>query len=201
MGSLIKNPGGTIVPCGGYVAGKAEYVANASSRLCAPGIGIDAGATVGEWRRLLMQGLFQAPGMVGEAVKGSNLIAAVLAAEGYATAPAPGASRHDIITSVALRSPERQVAFCQAVQRACPIGAYIRPEPAATPGYASDIIFANGTFIEGSTAELSADGPLREPFVVFTQGGTHWTHWAIALESAVEELRALPPDGAAAGKR
>jgi cystathionine beta-lyase family protein involved in aluminum resistance len=83
-----------------------------------------------------------------------------------------------------------QVAFCRAVQRACPIGAYVHPEPAATPGYASEVIFANGTFVEGSTAELSADGPLRPPYVVYCQGGTHWTHWALALQSAVEELRA-----------
>jgi len=189
MGSLIKNPGGTIAPCGGYVAGRADLVANAAARLCAPGIGVDAGATTGEWRRLLFQGLFLAPGMVGEAVKGSHLIAAVMAAEGFDAAPAAGESRHDVITSVVLRSPARQVAFCAAVQRACPIGAYIRPEPAATPGYASEVIFANGTFVEGSTAELSADGPLRPPYVVYCQGGTHWTHWAIALESAVEELR------------
>lgn len=197
MGSLIKNPGGTIVPCGGYVAGRADLVANASARLSAPGIGQDAGATSGEWRRLLFQGLFQAPGMVGEAVKGSHLIAAVMSAEGYEVAPAVGVSRHDIITSVVLRSPARQVAFCAAIQRACPIGAYVRPEPAATPGYASEVIFANGTFIEGSTAELSADGPLRPPYVVYCQGGTHWTHWALALESAVEGLQATDaPDAA-----
>ena len=152
--------------------------------------GMDAGATTGEWRRLLFQGLFQAPGMVGEAVKGSHLIAAVMAAEGYSTSPQPGQSRHDIITSVVLRSPARQVAFCAAIQKACPIGAYVRPEPAATPGYASQVIFANGTFIEGSTAELSADGPLRPPYVVYCQGGTHWTHWALALQLAVQALRA-----------
>ena len=155
-----------------------------------PFTGMDAGATTGEWRRLLFQGLFQAPGMVGEAVKGSHLIAAVMAAEGYSTSPAPGESRHDIITSVVLRSPARQVAFCAAIQKACPIGAYVRPEPAATPGYASQVIFANGTFIEGSTAELSADGPLRPPYVVYCQGGTHWTHWALALQLAVAALRA-----------
>ena len=158
---------------------------------------MDAGATTGEWRRLLFQGLFQAPGMVGEAVKGSHLISAVMRAEGYDASPAPGASRHDVITSVVLRSPARQVAFCRAVQQACPIGAYVRPEPAATPGYASEVIFANGTFVEGSTAELSADGPLRPPYVVYCQGGTHWTHWALALEAAVAELRkCTAPDAA-----
>jgi cystathionine beta-lyase family protein involved in aluminum resistance len=89
-----------------------------------------------------------------------------------------------------------QVAFCRAVQRACPIGAYVHPEPAATPGYASEVIFANGTFVEGSTAELSADGPLRPPYVVYCQGGTHWTHWALALESAVAELRTCAAEDA-----
>ena len=195
MGSLIKNPGGTIVPCGGYIAGRADLVDNAASRLCAPGVGRDAGATPGDWRRLLFQGLFLAPQMVGEAVKSSHLIATVLGSEGFECAPRPGEARSDIITSITLRSPARQLAFCAALQKACPVGAYIRPEAAATPGYASQVVFANGTFIEGSTAELSADGPLRPPYVVYCQGGTHVAHWAIALEEAVAALR----DAAGAG--
>lgn len=192
MGSLIKNPGGTLAPSGGYVAGRADLVANAGARLSAPGVGLGAGAVGGDTRRLLFQGLFLAPGVVGEAVKGGHLIAAVLRSEGYDASPGPGEARHDIITSVVLRSPARQLAFCSALQAACPVGAYIRPEGGATPGYASEVVFANGTFVEGSTSELSADGPLRPPYVVYCQGGTHWTHWAVALEAAVAALRACP---------
>lgn len=191
MGSLIKNPGGTIAPCGGYVAGRADLVENAVARLSAPGVGHESGATSADVRRLLFQGLFLAPGIVGEAVKGGELIAEAMSAEGYRVTPAPGEPRSDIITAVELGSPEKLLAFCRAVQEACPVSAYVLPTPGATPGYASEVVFANGTFIEGSTSELSADGPLREPYIAYCQGGTHWTHWAIALESALTELRKL----------
>ncbi len=112
-----------------------------------------------------------------------------MGAEGYKVSPGVDGRRADIVTAVELGSEKKLLAFCEAVQRMCPVGSYVLPTPGATPGYASEIIFANGTFIEGSTAELSADGPLRPPYVAFCQGGTHWTHWAIALESAVEALR------------
>jgi cystathionine beta-lyase family protein involved in aluminum resistance len=190
MGSLIKNPGGTIVSGGGYVAGKTELVERALARLSAPGVGSDAGCVPGETLRLMFQGLFLAPQMVGEALKGGRLAAEVLSREGYTVIPAPGACQPwSFITAVELGSPERMQAFCRAVQASCPVGSYVRPIPGVTPGYGDEVIFADGTFIDGSTAELSADGPLREPYVVYCQGGTHWTHWALVLESAIEAMR------------
>mmetsp|Transcript_2788 Transcript_2788/g.9416 ORF Transcript_2788/g.9416 Transcript_2788/m.9416 type:complete len:504 (-) Transcript_2788:154-1665(-) len=187
-GSLIKNPGGTIAPCGGYVAGTAYWVTRACARLSAPGVGQESGAWPAEYARLLFQGLWLAPQTVGEAVKGGKLVAAVFHAQGKNVKPAVGEPRSDIITAVELGSEAALLAFCRAVQRCSPIGAYIRPEPGATPGYASQVVFADGTFIDGSTSELSADGPLREPYAVFCQGGTHWSHWAWVLEEVLEEL-------------
>ncbi|BBN11588.1 hypothetical protein MPTK1_5g13180 [Marchantia polymorpha subsp. ruderalis] len=190
-GSLIKNPGGTIAPCGGYVAGKSKWVQAAAARLCAPGIGMSAGSTPGDVMRLLFQGLFLAPQMVGESIKGTLLVAEVMAAEGFDCRPAPRVRRNDIIQAVQLGSRDRLLAFCRAVQKNCPVGSYIQPVAGATAGYESEVVFADGTFIDGSTSEVSCDGPLREPFVVFCQGGTHWTHWALALEGVVQALRQL----------
>ncbi|KAL4857014.1 hypothetical protein ACK3TF_002702 [Chlorella vulgaris] len=199
MGSLIKNGGGTIVSGGGYVAGRADLVERALARLTAPGIGTDAGCVPGETLRLMFQGLWLAPQMVGEALKGGRLAAEVLQREGYNVIPAPGpCSPWSFITAVELGSKERMVAFCRAVQQCCPIGSYIQPVPGVTPGYGDEVIFADGTFIDGSTAELSADGPIRPPYVVYCQGGTHWTHWAYVLESAVAAMREA--GAAAAGK-
>ena len=180
-GSLIKNPGGTIVTAGGYLAGKAEWVEAAACRLTAPGIGSEGGATFDQ-NRLLFQGLFLAPQMVAEAVKGSHLLAYVFDQLGYHVNPAPLVPRRDVIQAIKLGSPEKLLAFCKALQSVSPIGSYLDPVPAAMPGYASQVVMAGGTFIDGSTSELSADGPLREPYTVFCQGGTHWTHTAIALE-------------------
>ena len=194
MGSLIKNPGGTIVPGGGYVAGRADLVERAVARLGAPGVGVDAGCVPGETLRLMFQGLFLAPQMVGEALKGGRLVAEVLSREGFRVVPGPGASHPpSFITAVELGAPERMAAFCRAVQERCPVGSYIRPVPGVTPGYGDEVIFADGTFVDGSTAELSADGPLRAPYVVYCQGGTHWTHWALVLEAAVGAMREVGP--------
>lgn len=186
-GSLIKNPGGTIVPAGGYVAGRADLVERAAFRLTAPGIGREGGATFDQ-NRLLFQGLFLAPQMVGEAMKGNHLTAYVFDQLGYPVNPAPFAPRRDVIQAIKLGSPEKIIAFCKAVQSYSPIGSYLSPVPAQMPGYESDLVMAGGTFIDGSTSEFSADGPLREPYVVFCQGGTHWTHVALALEAAIEEV-------------
>ncbi len=186
-GSLIKNPGGTIVTAGGYVAGKAELVEAAACRLTAPGIGSSCGATFGQ-NRLLFQGLFLAPQMVGEAVKGSHLIAYVFHELGYEVNPLPLVPRRDTIQGIKLGTPEKLIAFCRAIQQHSPVGSYLDPVPAAMPGYESQLVMAGGTFIDGSTSEFSADGPLREPYAVFCQGGTHWTHVAIALEAAIEAL-------------
>jgi cystathionine beta-lyase family protein involved in aluminum resistance len=186
-GSLIKNPGGTIVTAGGYVAGRADLVEKAACRLTAPGIGSEGGATF-EQNRLLFQGLFLAPQMVGEAMKGNYLTAQVFHQLGYPVNPLPDAPRRDIIQAIKLGSPEKIIAFCKAIQEHSPIGSYLSPVPAEMPGYESELVMAGGTFIDGSTSEFSADGPLREPYVVFCQGGTHWTHVAIALEAAIEAV-------------
>jgi cystathionine beta-lyase family protein involved in aluminum resistance len=183
-GSLIKNPGGTIVTAGGYVAGRADLVEAACCRLTAPGVGSHGGATFDQ-NRLLFQGLFLAPQMVGEAKKGNHLTAHVMDQLGYPVNPAPLAPRRDVIQAIKLGTPEKVIAFCKAIQAYSPIGSYLEPIPAAMPGYESELVMAGGTFIDGSTSEFSADGPLREPYVVFCQGGTHWTHVALALEGAV----------------
>ena len=189
-GSLIKNPGGTIVTAGGYLAGKAELVESAACRLTAPGIGSSGGATFDQ-NRLMFQGLFLAPQMVGEAIKGSHLIAYVCDRLGYPVNPSPLELRRDIIQAVQLGSPEKLIAFCRAIQQHSPIDSYVEPVPGEMPGYASQLVMAGGTFVDGSTSELSADGPLREPYIAFCQGGTHWTHIAIALEAAVNAIAPL----------
>ncbi|KAK3263701.1 hypothetical protein CYMTET_27511 [Cymbomonas tetramitiformis] len=186
VGSLIKNPGGTIAPCGGYVVGKAKYVSLAAERLSSPGVGQYAGATPGEWTRLMLQGFFLAPQMVAEARKGGMLVAEVMERRGYPTRPTVG----DGVTAVVLGSEQRLLAFCKAIQGNrfaarpaqlhCirlhaytfplkPVNSYVLPIGGATPGYESEVVFADGTFVEGSTAELSADGPLREPYAAFCQ--------------------------------
>ena len=186
-GSLIKNPGGTIVTAGGYIAGKKELVEAAACRLTAPGIGSSGGATLDQ-NRLMFQGLFLAPQMVGEAIKGSHLIAYVFDQLGYPVNPLPLETRRDIIQGIQLGSREKLVAFCKAIQKYSPIDSYLEPVPSKMPGYESELVMAGGTFIDGSTSEFSADGPLREPYTVFCQGGTHWTHIAIALEAAIEAV-------------
>ena len=186
-GSLIKNPGGTIVTAGGYVAGRADLVEAAACRLTAPGIGSSGGATFDQ-NRLLFQGLFLAPQMVGEAMKGNHLTAYVFDQLGYPVNPQPMAPRRDVIQAIQLGSPKKLIAFCRAIQQYSPVGSYLDPIPAEMPGYESQLVMAGGTFIDGSTSEFSADGPLREPYVVFCQGGTHWTHVAIALQAAIEAV-------------
>ncbi|MBP0000575.1 MAG: methionine gamma-lyase family protein [Cyanobacteria bacterium SID2] len=186
-GSLIKNPGGTIVTAGGYVAGRSDLVEAAACRLTAPGIGSSGGATF-EQNRLLFQGLFLAPQMVGEAIKGTYLVAHTFDKLGYRVNPLPDRPRRDTIQAIELGSPEKLVAFCRAIQRYSPVDSYLDPVPAEMPGYESQLVMAGGTFIDGSTSEFSADGPLREPYIAFCQGGTHWTHVAIALEAAIEAV-------------
>jgi len=193
MGSLIKSPGGTIVAAGGYIAGRADLVAAAAARLTAPGVGTDAGAVSGETLRLMFQGLFLAPQMVGEALKGGRLIAAVASRCGLRATPEYDPTNAmpvppSFITALHVGSAQRMLAFCAAVQAASPVGSYITPTPGATAGYADEVVFADGTFIDGSTAELSADGPLRPPFTVYCQGGSSWTHWALVLEAALPAL-------------
>ncbi|NEZ55332.1 methionine gamma-lyase family protein [Adonisia turfae] len=186
-GSLIKNPGGTIVTTGGYVAGRADLVEAATCRLTSPGIGSSGGSTLNQ-NRLLFQGLFLAPQMVGEALKGNYLLAHTFSQLGYAVNPAVDAPQRDVIQAIRLEDPDKLVAFCRAIQQHSPVEAYVEPVPAGMPGYDSQLVMAGGTFIDGSTSELSADGPLREPYVVYCQGGTHWTHVAIAAEAAAAAI-------------
>lgn len=186
-GSLIKNLGGTIAPAGGYVAGQRQLVEQACCRLTAPGIGSEGGSSF-DLNRLLFQGLFLAPQMVAEALIGAELVATVFANLGYAVSPKPGEERSDVIQAVRLGSAEALKAVCRAFQSASPVGSYLDPVPAPMPGYASDLVMAGGTFIDGSTSEFSADAPLREPFVLFTQGGSHHAHTALALERALPAL-------------
>jgi cystathionine beta-lyase family protein involved in aluminum resistance len=190
-GSLIKNLGGTIAPTGGYVAGRAELVEQACCRLTAPGIGSEGG-TGFDLYRLLFQGLFLAPQMVSEALIGADLTAAVFSDLGYAVQPQLGEHRSDLIQAVRFGAPEPLIRVCRAFQSCSPVGSYLDPVPAPMPGYASELVMAGGSFIDGSTSEFSADGPLREPYVLFTQGGTHRSHVALALERA---LTALGPGG------
>jgi cystathionine beta-lyase family protein involved in aluminum resistance len=189
-GSQIKKLGGTIAPTGGYVAGRAELVEQACCRLTAPGIGGEGGTSF-DLNRLLFQGLFLAPQMVAEALICSDLVAQVFSDLGYAVHPLPGAARSDVIQAVRLGDPERLKTVCRAFQAASPVGAYLDPVPAPMPGYASDLVMAGGTFIDGSTSEFSADAPLREPYVLFAQGGTHRAHAQIALERALVALQAV----------
>jgi cystathionine beta-lyase family protein involved in aluminum resistance len=186
-GSLIKNLGGTIAPTGGYVAGRAELVEQACCRLTAPGIGGEGGTSF-DLNRLLFQGLFLAPQMVAEALIGAELVAQVFHDLGYAVNPLPGGARSDVIQAVRLGSPERIKAVCRAFQACSPVGSYLDPVPAPMPGYASELVMAGGSFIDGSTSEFSADGPLREPYVLYVQGGTHHAHVGLALEKALEAL-------------
>lgn len=185
-GSLIKNLGGGIAPSGAYIAGRRYLVERSRYRLTAPGV--DGGASLGQSRNLA-QGLFLAPQMVGEAVKGTLLVAEVMSRLGYKTNPPPRST--GFVCAVKLLSRDKVIRFCEIVQRNGPVGAHIKPTPGITPGYGDEVIFAQSSFIDGSTLELSADGPLREPFVVFAQGGMHWTHWAIVLEDIVQAVARL----------
>ena len=186
-GSLIKNLGGTIAPTGGYVAGREELVEQACCRLTAPGIGSEGG-TGFDLHRLLFQGLFLAPQMVTEALLCAELTAAVFDGLGYAVKPLVGGVRSDVIQAVRLESPEPLKAVCRAFQTCSPVGSYLDPIPAPMPGYASELVMAGGTFIDGSTSEFSADGPLREPYVLYAQGGTTQAHAELALERALLAL-------------
>jgi cystathionine beta-lyase family protein involved in aluminum resistance len=186
-GSLIKNLGGTIAPTGGYVAGRAELVEQACCRLTAPGIGSEGG-TGFDLYRLLFQGLFLAPQMVSEALLCAELTAAVFEGLGYPVKPLVGGSRSDVIQAVRFGAPEPLKAVCRAFQACSPVGSYLDPVPAPMPGYASELVMAGGTFIDGSTSEFSADGPLREPFVLYAQGGTTQAHAELALQGALLAL-------------
>lgn len=186
-GSLIKNPGGGIVEAGGYIAGKELYVERAANRLTAPGIGSEGGAMFNQ-HRLMFQGLFMAPSIVSEAVKGAILAAKVFEDLGFNSAPRHDEKRTDIIQNIIFGKPEHLEEFCRTIQSLSPVNGYVTPIPEYIPGYEDQVIMAGGTFIEGSTIELSADGPMRAPYVAYLQGGLNYAHVKICLEEMVKKL-------------
>ena len=186
-GSLIKNPGGGIVETGGYIAGKKELVDLAAMRLTAPGIGRKGGAMLNQ-SRLILQGFFMAPGIVHEALKGAVLVSQVFHDLGYKTDPFPDDVRSDIIQAIQFGDKEKLIKFCKTVQSCSPVDSYLTPIPDEVPGYGDEVIMAAGTFIEGSTIELSADGPLREPYVAYMQGGLNYAHVKLVLKGILQEL-------------
>ena len=184
-GSLIKNPGGGIVEAGGYIAGKAKWVEKSANRLTAPGIGSEGGAMFNQ-HRLMFQGLFMAPSVVCDAVKGAVLAAKIFDEIGYNSYPKYYEKRTDIIQNITFGAPEPLEQFCRTIQSLSPVNGYVTPIPEYIPGYEDKVIMAGGTFIEGSTIELSADGPMRAPYVAYLQGGLNYAHVKIALEKFLD---------------
>lgn len=187
-GSLIKNPGGGLAPTGGYIVGREDLIRRISFRLTAPGIGREEGSYAASYRPYY-QGLFMAPHTAVQAVKTSILAAAVFEELGMRSSPAPDARRTDIIQALEFGTPERMVAFCQAIQAASPIDSMAEPEPWDMPGYADPVIMAAGAFVSGASIELSADGPMRAPYAVYLQGGLTYGHGRIALCRALEAMQ------------
>lgn len=186
-GSLIKNPGGGIAPTGGYIAGKAELVGRAAMRLTTPGIGGECGSTLGN-NRLLFQGLFIAPHTVAQALKTAAFCAAMMDELGIESSPAYNAERSDIIQMIKLKSPERMKKFCLGIQSGAPVDSFVTPEPWPMPGYDCPVIMAAGSFIQGSSIELSADGPIREPYTVYMQGGLTFESGKLGVMMAVSAM-------------
>lgn len=186
-GSLIKNPGGGIAPMGGYLAGSRELIDRAANRLTTPGIGAECGATLGN-NRLLFQGLFLAPHTVAQALKTAVFCAALFTDMGFETNPTPFEQRDDIVQMVKLRTPENLKKFCKGIQEGSPVDSFVVPEPWQMPGYDCDVIMAAGAFIQGSSIELSADGPLREPYMVYVQGGLTYESGKLGILLAASEM-------------
>lgn len=189
-GSLIKNLGGGFAPTGGYIVGRQDLIENASYRLTAPGLGGEMGATLGDTQREFYQGLFLAPHVVMQAVKTAVFAAAVFKEMGYAVKPQPEEKRSDIIQAITLESKQRLCDFCIAIQSNSPVDAHVEPVPAPLPGYQDDIVMAAGTFVQGASIELSADGPCREPYNVFFQGGLTFEHGRLAIMAAAQRVGA-----------
>lgn len=186
-GSLIKNAGGGIVEAGGYIAGKELYVERSANRLTAPGIGSEGGAMFNQ-HRLIFQGLFMAPSVVADAVKGAVLAAKIFDEIGYNSTPKFDEKRTDIIQNITFGAPEPLEQFCRTIQSLSPVNGYVTPVPEYIPGYEDQVIMAGGTFVEGSTIELSADGPMRAPYVAYMQGGLNYSHVKIALTKFLEKI-------------
>ena len=187
VGSLIKNPGGGLAPIGGYIAGKKECIENAAYRLTSPGLGKEVGASLGVTQSLY-QGLFLAPTVVAAALKSAIFAANIYESLGFPVIPDGSESRHDIIQAVTLNSPEALIAFCQGIQAAAPVDSHVTPEPWDMPGYDDKVIMAAGAFIQGSSIELSADGPLRPPYAAYFQGGLTWPHGKLGILMSLQKL-------------
>lgn len=186
-GSLIKNPGGGLALTGGYIAGRADLVENISYRMTSPGVGGECGLTFGQ-TRTMFQGLFIAPKVVNGAVKGAVLCAKAFQNLGYDVCPKPEDKRSDIIEAVKLGSPEALAAFCEGIQAAAPIDSHVKPEPCDMPGYGDPVIMAAGAFVQGSSIELSADAPMRQPYAVYFQGGLTYEHSKFGVIKALQAL-------------
>lgn len=186
-GSLIKNPGGGLAPTGGYIAGREDLVSNAANRLTVPGIGGECGSTLGN-NRALFQGLFMAPHTTAQALKTAALCAAMLEELGFKTEPGAMEKRSDIIQTITLETPENLKRFCKGIQSGSPVDSYVTPEPWAMPGYEDEVIMAAGAFIQGSSIELSCDGPMREPYFAFLQGGLTYESGKLGIMNAIAEM-------------
>ena len=186
-GSLIKNAGGGLAPIGGYIVGKKECVENAAYRLTSPGLGKEVGASLGVIQSFY-QGLFLAPTVVSGALKGAIFAADIYEKLGYKVVPDSTESRHDIIQAVEFQNREAMIAFCEGIQAAAPVDSYVTPEPWAMPGYDCDVIMAAGAFVQGSSIELSADGPVKPPYAVYFQGGLTWYHAKLGILMSLQKL-------------
>ena len=187
VGSLIKNPGGGLAPIGGYIAGTKECVENASYRMTCPGLGMEVGATLGV-NRSFYQGFFLAPMVTKSALKGAVFAANIYERLGFPVVPNSTEPRQDIIQAVTLKSPEAVVAFCKGIQAAAPVDSFVDPEPWDMPGYDSQVIMAAGAFVQGSSIELSADGPMKPPYNVYFQGGLTWEHAKLGVLMSLQKL-------------
>ena len=188
VGSLIKNPGGGLAPIGGYIAGTSACIENFAYRLTSPGLGKEVGASLGV-NKDFFQGLFLAPTVVNGALKGAIFAANIYEKLGFHVIPDGSESRHDIIQAVEFGYPEGVIAFCEGIQAAAPVDSYVTPEPWAMPGYDSDVIMAAGAFIQGSSIELSADGPIKPPYAVYFQGGLTWQHAKLGILKSLQRMK------------
>lgn len=186
-GSLIKNPGGGLAPTGGYIAGKAKYVELCAYRLTSVGIGKEAGASLG-FNRQMYQGLFMAPHVVSQALKTAVLCSAVFDKLGFEVDPKPNDIRHDIIQSIKFGDPDKVVAFCEGIQKGAPVDSFVTPEPWDMPGYSSQVIMAAGAFVQGASIELSADAPIKPPYVAYMQGGLTYESAKLGIMVAADKM-------------
>lgn len=187
VGSLIKNPGGGLAPIGGYVAGRSDLIENCAYRLTSPGLGKEVGASLGVMQSFY-QGFFLAPTVVSSAIKGAVFAANIYERLGFGVIPNGQESRHDIIQAVELGTADGVIAFCKGIQAAAPVDSFVTPVPWAMPGYDSDVIMAAGAFVQGSSIELSADGPIKPPYAVYFQGGLTWPHAKLGILQSLQQL-------------